>query len=331
MRIVNEPLSDPRRSDSGDYYAGFRKQARRVLTEAAAERRALRKQVNSLWGPALRRLEANLHLAHHLGREFNELEREAKHFGAVRHALFVLHANACLVGSEVIVLLRTGHANGAQARWRSLHEIAVFSEFIRQEGDDVAKRYLDHNIVKAWEDANAWQDHAEPEERISDEDMRQLNADVQALKQQYGEPYVGIYGWASEALRKRNPGAKSTRVAFDQLEKAVDFVPLMKGQYRQASHSVHPTSKGAHFNLSNPPLRRYLPSAPSPYGLFEPGWNTCRSLYLATATLLSIDLDEHRKAALQTFTRLTGTGLHLFAKCQMSLDQALQSDSKAPG
>jgi hypothetical protein len=32
---------------------------------------------------------------------------------------------ACLVGSEIYGLPRTGHAAGAQARWRTLHELAV--------------------------------------------------------------------------------------------------------------------------------------------------------------------------------------------------------------
>lgn len=42
-------------------------------------------------------------------------------------ALTLLHARACLVASEVQGLLGTGHAAGAQARWRTLHELAVIA------------------------------------------------------------------------------------------------------------------------------------------------------------------------------------------------------------
>lgn len=84
--------------------------------------------------------------------------------------------------------------------------------FIRQEGDEVAQRFLDHNIVKAWEDAKAWQSHAGDDERLSDEEMIQLEADVSALKQQHGETYLGGYGWATDAWRKRNPDAKNNRI-----------------------------------------------------------------------------------------------------------------------
>lgn len=40
-------------------------------------------------------------------------------------ALTLLHARGCLVALEVHGLLRTGHAAGAQAQWRTLHELAV--------------------------------------------------------------------------------------------------------------------------------------------------------------------------------------------------------------
>ncbi len=113
--------------NAGEYLRSFREQTRRVLSDAMHDRRALAMEIRSSWGPALRRLEANLYLAHHLGREFNEQERGAQRYGAVRHALFLLHANACLIGSEIVILLRTGHANGAAARWRSLHEATVIS------------------------------------------------------------------------------------------------------------------------------------------------------------------------------------------------------------
>ena len=59
-----------------------------------------------------------------------------------------LHANACLVTSEVITLLEAGYSSGATARWRSLHEVAVYAMFIVKHGPGTAERYLRHVHIK---------------------------------------------------------------------------------------------------------------------------------------------------------------------------------------
>ena len=39
-----------------------------------------------------------------------------------------LHARACQIAREVLTLLYAGFAEGAMARWRALHELAVLSQ-----------------------------------------------------------------------------------------------------------------------------------------------------------------------------------------------------------
>ncbi len=41
------------------------------------------------------------------------------------NALLMLHARTCLVASELETMIRCGYADGAAARWRTLHEMAV--------------------------------------------------------------------------------------------------------------------------------------------------------------------------------------------------------------
>lgn len=52
-----------------------------------------------------------------------------------------LHVRACQVTHEVIVLLENGLADGAMARWRTLHEITIVAAIVARFGDEIAERY----------------------------------------------------------------------------------------------------------------------------------------------------------------------------------------------
>lgn len=52
-----------------------------------------------------------------------------------------LYGRACQQYLEIIYLVKGGFADGAYARWRSLFELSVISEFIRKNPEEVAKAY----------------------------------------------------------------------------------------------------------------------------------------------------------------------------------------------
>lgn len=52
-----------------------------------------------------------------------------------------LYARACQQYLEIVYLIKGGFADGAYARWRSLFELSVISEFIRKNDEKVAKAY----------------------------------------------------------------------------------------------------------------------------------------------------------------------------------------------
>ena len=68
-------------------------------------------------------------------------------------ALIKIHARASQISNEILVLLKSGYADGATARWRSLHELAVISFFLLHNNNNVAKRYLEHEIIKTFKEA----------------------------------------------------------------------------------------------------------------------------------------------------------------------------------
>ncbi|MBR5114702.1 MAG: hypothetical protein IK101_05340 [Oscillospiraceae bacterium] len=60
------------------------------------------------------------------------------------YALTYLHGRALQQYLEIVYLLKAGFADGAYARWRSIYEISVISQFIgEQESEELAKSYID--------------------------------------------------------------------------------------------------------------------------------------------------------------------------------------------
>src|SRR3712207_5473713 len=88
---------------------------------------AFEKRLAARWRAGLDLYETILGLAYDAGARFNRRHRvhAAEANDLVFEVLTHLHARACRTASEVLALLKTGHATGAHARWRTLHEIAV--------------------------------------------------------------------------------------------------------------------------------------------------------------------------------------------------------------
>ncbi len=110
----------------------------RAETEPFTQRLARR------WRRPISRLAMLLTIARQLGESINDEVRRPE-FADRRHTVEVLtrlHARACQISSEILVLLSGGFADGAMARWRTLHEIAVTTFFVARHGEPVAERYI---------------------------------------------------------------------------------------------------------------------------------------------------------------------------------------------
>lgn len=101
---------------------------------------------NQIWGNGFIVSEAMYLIALDAGNEINayastlaiEQYREIMFRYCV---LGELYARACQQYLEIIHLIKGGFADGAYARWRSLFELSVVSEFIRNNDEEVAKAY----------------------------------------------------------------------------------------------------------------------------------------------------------------------------------------------
>lgn len=241
------------------------------------------------WGEALNLVEMILVIAQEAGGEFNRQHRPQaiEENDLTFDVLTQLHARACRTASEALALLRSGHADGALSRWRTLHEIAAVAIFIAERGQDVAERYLLHEFIESYRAAEEYQKHCARlgQTPFDLAEMEKFKQEYDRLQSRYGDSYPGKYGWASDALRADDPSFRG-RVIFEHIEQAAGISHL-RPYYRMASHPIHAGPKGLSVSLGDMKTRSILLAGRSNAGLADPGHCTCISLLQTTIALLN--------------------------------------------
>lgn len=200
----------------------------------------------------------------------------------LRAILIRLLVRGCQVTDEIICLLENGFADGAIARWRTLHEIAVVAAVISQYGEDIAERYIDHQAVESkralvkymacYKDLGYRPIPAREQNKI-------LKAHDKAIKK-YGQEFETDYGWAAHHLKNKRP-------SFAALEKAAGRAE-MRSYYQMGNDNIHAGIKSMYFRLG---LMEYdgLLAGRSNTGLMEPGQNTAHTLTQLSAIVCLSD------------------------------------------
>lgn len=139
---------------------------------------------------------------------------------ARNHLIDVLsrsHARACQITEEILCLLQGGFADGAMARWRTLHEVAVVASFIAAHGEELAERYVLHEVVEAKRAAAEYQkcqQRLAGYDPIEERELKALQASYDDAIARFGKEFKGQYGWAAHQLKIAKPN-------FDDIERAV--------------------------------------------------------------------------------------------------------------
>jgi uncharacterized protein DUF5677 len=236
-----------------------------------------RYNLDARWGKALDRLRMLLAASREIGEErFKRYRRLKRHKQPVLwEVLFRLHARACQVTEEIILLLESGFADGAMARWRTLHEISVVATVLADRGEEIAKRYVAHEVVEAKsamdEYERSWLPLGYPP--ISDRRKKHLLASYKEVIEVFGKPFGSIYGWAAHHLKRSKP-------TFSDLEEAAGRAQT-RPYYKMASYNVHASPRGIYDRLGYDAQRMIIAGATNA-GLTEPGQNTAFSLTLIT-------------------------------------------------
>jgi hypothetical protein len=255
-----------------------------MLKAHRKDMKSFERKLQSDWKKPFDLLEAFLVLAYEAGEEFNDEFRqdETEQENYVLEVLTRLHARACQISSEILVLLRSGFADGAHARWRSLHEIAVVGAFIQKHGNEMAERYLLHDNIESFKAANLHQKYHEAlgDTPIPQEEYDSIKSVYEQLISRFGNPYKNDYGWASSALNKEKPN-------FSDIEEnsGLDYY---RPYYKLASHNVHANPKGLMFKLGLlPETQNLLLAGPSNTGFTDPAQGTAISLGFITIKLIT--------------------------------------------
>lgn len=321
----------------GDLAMSLLRDPERSILELRKFRSAYENRLLRSWDPALATFDLMQTLCVEFGEEFGErfFEEAAASEDWVFEALTRLHGRACLTASEIGALLRTGHATGANARWRTLSEVVVTAMFIAQHGTDVARRYVEHQAIETYKGAKLLREFANDlgEPTLEDSEFEVIERERNSFVEKYGSEFGDDFGWAAEAL-------KPVRANFREIRRATDM-DHWAAQIRTAGHGIHSGSKGAYFDLGlHPDLEGILPGA-SQFGLAEPAGNTLTSLLQITVALFThkIGSSEHADALvfdflmmsqLKALQAIADYGIYLFVEIQQLGEEVPPVSSPPP-
>jgi hypothetical protein len=271
---------------SSRIYSTLKTDMPRLIKSNARARTLFETRLCELWKDPLDMSEALLKISIEIGEDINTNLRSGttRNESILIDVLTRLHGQACLIGSEILTLMRSGYADGANARWRSLYEVVVFARFIKKNGSDVAERYLNHNVIESHKALAEYQKYQQRLglEPIEASEIESITEKRQQLIEKYGEPYKHNYGWAASVLKNPNPN-------FTDIEKANESSHF-RPYYRLASHHIHSNPKSILFKLGTSTSNtRMILVGPSNAGLAEPGQGMAISLGQIDALLIGIE------------------------------------------
>jgi hypothetical protein len=183
-----------------------------------------------------------------------------------------LMVRACQVTDEIICLLENGFADGAMARWRTLHEIGVVAAVVSKFGEDIAERYLAHQAV---ESKRAMSKYLGCYEQlgygaISERTKKRIDKAYSAAIARYGASFKSDYGWAAHHLKKAH-------ASFADLEAEAGFAK-MRAHYQMGNDNVHAGVKSMYVRLGLLSDYDTLLAGRSNAGLMEPAQNAAHTL-----------------------------------------------------
>ncbi len=224
-----------------------------------------------------------------------------------------LNARALRVAEEIFCLLKTGHADGALVRWRTVHEIAVTIRFLVKHGEDAAIRYIDHQWVGSKKSADEYQKvfGDDLESTISQEELQRLNDGYSAMLNKHGFEFRHDYGWAAKALSIAKPN-------FKHIEESV-AASRYRPHYQWASQGLHAGSKGTYAPLSgDAPI---LLIGPSNTGLADPAQALSHVLTEIAEDISSLHLSLDALVILKMLRTLRDEINEAFLECHWKLEE----------
>ncbi len=200
------------------------------LRAAFAERADL---VEHMWGGAINTLDFLRQIVYEWSYAAFESKSGPYANPNTAIALNRIVARANETVGEIVVLVKSGYADGALARWRSLHEISVIAIFLAKHSDRCAEMYLAHHKIEELRLLEIDKESGTASARTSSQMnyLRQLRSKKIAMVNKYGVAFANDYGWASVELGR-------AKTNFREIEKIIGLETLRRG-YQRANSVVH--------------------------------------------------------------------------------------------
>ena len=233
-----------------------------------------RTRLEERWGKPLNQLRMLLTISREWAQTVNNNHVQSKKNRKenLKDILIRLHVRACQVVDEIICLLENGFADGAMARWRTLHEIAVVAAVLSQHGENIVERYIAHQAVESKRSMDKYAACCEQlgYKPLSEKQKQKIITKYNEAIARYGKSFRGDYGWAAEHLKKEKP-------TFADLEAEAGRAE-MRAYHQMANDNVHAGIKSMYIRLGM--LENYsgLLAGRSNAGLMEPGQNAAHTL-----------------------------------------------------
>jgi hypothetical protein len=297
-----------------------------MLAEHDRLRKGFERRLRLVWGAGLDRFYAT----YVAGMEAGELHAqavvdEARVENDIRYeALVRLHGRSCQVVSEIYALLKSGHAAGAEARWRTLHEMAVVASLIFDGDQSLAERYLLHATISLWADAKAYEKYR-IRLGLPSLDQSDIDAIEEARTQllsRYGQSYDQPWGWASPLFTSESAAnSRRHRVTFRDLE---DLARLdhYRPFYQLGSHRIHAGARSMELDrVTVGEGDTSMLAGPSNAGLADVGSGAIHSFLIVSTSFLGVRATEDPEALLfmHVLTRLTDLTGAQFIECNSRL------------
>jgi len=239
-----------------------------------------------LWGKAIEALDLLRHLVLEWGSEAYTLRTGTFSRGCTAYALQRLIYRAYEIAGEIVTLARNGYADGALARWRSLHEVCVIAMFLAQRSEKCAEMYLAHHKIEELKIIEVGREKNTDGSRVSSNSYWSgLRITKRELSKKFGLNFSKDYGWASIELGR----AKTT---FKDIEEIVGLDTLRQG-YQRANGVVHGGALAALTRVSLGMGGTVRDDTPPAYGCETPISYSASTLSMVVAELCleSDDLD----------------------------------------
>ena len=285
-RIVEVVVEKSLPKFSEDVFKSLKKKGRNMLVKQREYQEKFENSLYQKWKEPLDLLESLIRVSMEAGElHANKILENNDSDKFKKDALIKIHARALQISNEILILLKSGYADGANARWRSLHELAVISFFLLENDNEVSERYLKYEVVERFNEAKDYKNQCKKlgYPPIDKYKFDKLEEEKDKLCEIYDDNFNWSYGWIPSSILPDR--------SFKALEEHVNLNDL-RPFYKFSSASVHGNSRGLYrLGVRDDYQDKVLLCGTSDYGLADPLETTAISLFHTTICLLNMEPD----------------------------------------